>query len=168
MNVLALIKSRRSIRKYKKQIPSDRIIHSVLEAGRWAPSGLNNQPWRFFVVKDNAAKNKLASFTKYSRVIKEAPLIIVICLNLKDSYHREKDLMAIGAYIQNMLLQAHASGLGACWLGEILNKKEEVAHGLCLPKGFELVAVVSLGYPDEFIKAGKRRPLKGSIIPEKS
>ncbi|MEW6076033.1 MAG: nitroreductase [Candidatus Omnitrophota bacterium] len=168
MNVLAVVQSRRSVRKYKKQIPADTVIRSILEAGRWAPSGLNNQPWRFLVVKDAAVKNTLASFTTYCRIIEEAPLVIVVCLNTKDSYHREKDLMAVGACIQNMLLEAHALGLGACWLGEILNRKEEASRCLGLPGGLELAAVISLGYPEEPLKAGKRRPLKGSIITEKS
>lgn len=159
MNLLELIKSRRSVRKYKTQIPADTVIQSILEAGRWAPSGLNNQPWRFLVIKDPAARKKLASFSAYGRIIEEAPLVIVICLHLKDSYHREKDFMAIGACIQNMLLKIHELGLGACWLGEILNRKDEVAHCLRLPKGLELAAVISLGYPDGTTKATKRKPL---------
>lgn len=76
--------------------------------------------------------------------------------------------MAVGACIQNMLLEAHSLGLGACWLGEILNRKEEASHCLGLPGGLELAAIISLGYPEEPLKAGKRRMLKDSIITEKS
>ena len=59
--------------------------------------------------------------------------------------------MAIGARIQNMLLAAHTLSLGACWLGEILNKREEVATYLNLDADLELTAVVTLGYPNEEI-----------------
>lgn len=54
MSVLKLIKTRRSIRKFENKAVSKKTISDILEAGRWAPSGLNNQPWRFMVL----AKNK--------------------------------------------------------------------------------------------------------------
>ena len=122
MDTLDIIRKRRSIRKYKKEIPEDTDIEKILEAARWAPSGLNNQPWRFLVIKDRKNKDGLAAFTKYGEIIQDAPLVIVVCMDLNSSYHRQKDLMAMGACIQNMLLTAYSFGLGTCWLGEILNK----------------------------------------------
>ncbi len=164
MEILEIISKRRSIRKYKKELPRDSDIEKILEAARWAPSGLNNQPWKFSVIKDKNKKDGLAKFTKYGSVIKIAPLAIMVCLDLTASYHREKDLMAIGACIQNMLLETQSLGLGACWLGEIWNKKEEVAQYLKLDKNLELVAVIAIGYPDEKIFKGSRRPLENLII----
>lgn len=164
MDILDTIRQRRSIREYKKDIPGDAQIEKVLEAGRWAPSGLNNQPWRFLVIKDKAKKDGLVQFTKYGDIIRDAPVVIVVCMDVADSYNREKDLMAIGACIQNMLLAAHNLGLGACWLGEILNKKQAVAKYLNLKADLELMAVVTLGYPDEEVSEGFRKSLKGLII----
>lgn len=162
--MLELIRKRRSIRKYRKEVLKDNDIESVLDAGRWAPSGLNNQPWRFLVIKDKAVKEGLAEHTKYGMIINDAPCALVVCLDLEASYHRDKDLMAIGACIQNMLLEIHSCGLGACWLGEILSKKEEVARFLALDKKLEIMAVIAVGYPDEMIPKGWRKPLTSLLI----
>lgn len=160
MDTFDVIIQRRSVREYKKDIPSPEIVEKILEAARWAPSGLNNQPWRFLVIQDKHKKDSLANFTKYSTVIKNAPLVIVVCMELADSYNRDKDLMAIGACIQNMLLAAYSVGLGTCWLGEILNKKEEVLKYLSLGADLELMAVVTVGYPAEVVTASCRKALR--------
>lgn len=160
MDISEIIRKRRSIRKYKKDMPADSDIEKILEAGRWAPSGLNNQPWRFLVIKDRDKKDGLAKFTKYAGVIEGAPLIIVVCMDIADSYNRDKDLMAIGACIQNMCLEAYSLGLGTCWLGEILNRKDEAAGCLKLDSDLEIMAVITAGYPDEKAKEVSRRPLK--------
>jgi nitroreductase len=164
MEILELIRKRRSVRKYKKELPEEAKIKKVLESARWAPSGLNNQPWRFLVIKDKLQKNGLAEFTKYGQTIKDAPVAIVVCMDVADSYNYEKDLMAIGACIANMLLEATALGLGSCWLGEILNKKTEVLRYLKLPGDLELMAVVVLGIPDEMITESCRKPLSTLMI----
>jgi len=143
MEILDTIRSRRSIRQYSEEFPKDEEIEKILEAGRWAPSGLNNQPWRFLRIVDKSKKDGLAAFTKYGKIIKGAPVALVVCMDVADSYNRDKDLMAIGACIQNMLLEAHSLGLGACWLGEILNKKEEVSEYLKLDEDLEVMAVIA-------------------------
>ena len=160
MDILDIIRQRRSVRKYKKDTPADNDIKRILESARWAPSGMNNQPWRFLVIKDQARKLGLAGFTKYGNIIKDAPVAIVVCMDIADSYNRDKDLMAIGACIQNMCLQAHSMGLATCWLGEILNRKQEVCNYLNLDEDLELMAVITLGYPDENITKGDRRALE--------
>jgi len=159
MDILDTIMQRRSIRKYKERMPLDNDIKKILEAARWAPSGLNNQPWRFLVIKDKAGKDGLAIFTKYADIIKSAPVVIVVCMDISDSYNRDKDLMAIGACIQNICLEAHSIGLGTCWMGEILNRKQEVSSYLDLDEDLELMAIVALGYSDEDILRGCRKPL---------
>lgn len=166
MDISKVIRTRRSIREYKKDMPRDADIEKILEAGRWAPSGLNNQPWRFLVLKGEK-KDSLAGFTKYGEIIKSAPVCIVVLIRLLDSYNWNKDLMAVGACIQNMLLEAHSIGLGTCWLGEILNKKEEVVEHLGLEKDLKLMAVISLGYPDEEIEEVTRKPMKDLMIKSK-
>lgn len=159
MEILEVILKRRSIRKYKDELPKGGDIEKVLDAARWAPSGLNNQPWRFIVIKDKAKKDGLARFTQYGNIIKAAPIAIVVCMDIADSYNRDKDLMAIGACIQNMLLEAYGLGLGTCWLGEILNKKKEVSRYLALDEDLEVAAVITIGYPDEQLQAGSRKDL---------
>lgn len=149
MNVLEAIQSRRSIRHFTGRRIPDESINAVIEAGIWAPSGMNNQPWRFVIMRSNAVKETLSQFTAYARIVKEADVCIGVFYHIPSGYHRDKDLMGIGACIQNMLLAAHAVGLGAVWLGEILNNKQKV-HDMCaLAEDYELMAVVAVGYPDE-------------------
>lgn len=163
MGIENIIKERRSIREYQKKLPSKTDIEKILDSGRWAPSGLNNQPWRFMVVEESR-KDGLSEFTKYGDIIKNAPMAICVLMDIADSYNREKDIMAIGACIQNMILKAHSMGLGTCWLGEILNKKKDVVNYLGLDEDLELMAVITVGYPDEEIIKGRRKPLKSLII----
>jgi len=160
VDLLDLIKGRRSVREFLDREVSDNHINKIIEAGRWAPSGLNNQPWRFFVVKDNDMKERLAEQTHYGNIILGAPVNVVVFLDTSSSYDRTKDLQAVGTCIQNMLLMANSLGLGACWLGEILNKKEKVAGILQVPEEFELMAVISLGYGTPKERNSERKPLK--------
>lgn len=155
-----LIRNRRSIRQYGEKKPTDSQIEQILESGRWAPSGLNNQPWRFLVVKEKPRKDGLARFTKYGDIVRDAPVLILVFMDIADSYNRDKDLMAIGACIQNMLLVIESMGLAACWLGEILNQKEQVAKFLITDSDLELMAVISLGYSDEDLTQTSRKSLK--------
>ncbi len=147
MDIKDAILNRRSIRKYTDELVSDEKVMEILESARWAPSGLNNQPWRFVIVREK--KEELASLTKYSNVIKEANLCIAVFLDNASSYDRTKDILAIGSAIQNMLLCAYSLEIGTCWLGEILNKKEKVNVLLEIPQEMELMAVIAIGYSNE-------------------
>lgn len=164
LKTIETILLRRSVRKFSEKVPDSDTILKTLEAARWAPSGLNNQPWRFLVITDRETREGLARFTKYSEVVLGAPVSIVVCLDLAASYNRDKDVMAIGAAIQNILLAACTLGLGTCWLGEIINRKEEVARSLELGKHLEIMAVIVMGYPARPPEEGKRRPLEELMI----
>ncbi|WNY24347.1 5,6-dimethylbenzimidazole synthase [Methanimicrococcus hongohii] len=147
--------SRRSVRKYSNEPISEELVLTMLECAGFAPSGLNNQPWRFIVVDNSGTDNsddkeigrRLSEQTHYSDIVSSAPLLIAVFLDTAASYNREKDLMAIGATIQNILLSAHSLGLGAVWLGEILKNKDQVSKILEAPETFELTAVIAVGKP---------------------
>ena len=160
------IYSRRSIRRFSEQIIPAESVETILECARFAPSGLNNQPWRFIVVDGPALRAEISSATHYSDIILSAPLLISVFLDTVSSYHREKDLMAIGASIQNILLAAHSLGLGAVWLGEILKNKDQVSKILNAPDCFELAAVVAVGYPadNSSSEAADRKPLNEIVF----
>lgn len=164
MDIIDTIRERRSIREYYDKMPDDKDIEKILEAGRWAPSGLNNQPWKFLVIKEKNLKDGIAKFTKYGQIINSASVLICVFLDNSSTYNRDKDLMAIGACIQNMCLEAHSLGLGTCWLGEILNQKEKVHQYLNTDSDLELMACLTLGYPNESIIEGCRKPLKNFLI----
>ncbi len=164
MDILDIIKSRRSIRKFDAQEVSDEIIQKVLEAGRWAPSGLNNQPWRFALIRDKSLKDSVSKLTNYSRIVKDADILIAVFMDSASGYHRVKDAQSIGACMQNMLLEAHSIGLGAVWLGEIIRSDAQVRQLLSLGAELELMAVMALGYPAESPKPTRRKALKDLIV----
>lgn len=164
MDILEIIKTRRSVRDYGTEIPDKGLIDQIIEAARWAPSGLNNQPWKLMIVQNEELRAGLAGFTRYGQLVRSAPVSIAVCLDRGQSYHREKDIMAIGAAIQNMLLAAHARGLGACWLGEILARKQEVARYLGFPDECELMALVVVGFPGGEGGPGERKPVPEIVI----
>ncbi|MFH1671951.1 MAG: nitroreductase family protein [Pseudomonadota bacterium] len=162
--IIDLIKSRRSIREYTDKGVSDDAVQQIIEAGSWAPSGLNNQPWRFVVVRARDTKEKLAGLTHYGMIILNAPVVIPVFLSDAVSYDRTKDTLAVGACIQNMLLAIHGLGLGGVWLGEILKNKEEVRASLDLPEELELMAVVAIGHPRHTNQSSDRKPAEELII----
>ncbi len=166
-NMLKEIKNRRSIRSFDQTEIDDQTINSIIEMGTWAPSGLNNQPWKFFVIRDRELKNELSTQTKYSKIIRESAACIAVFLDSSNSYDRTKDVQAIGACIQNMLLTIHHLSLGGVWLGEILNNRDAVEALLKVPDNLELMALVALGRPLETGGKGIRKPLDQMIIGRK-
>ena len=165
--MLEKIKTRRSIRKFTPENIDDQIIDQIIEMGMWAPSGLNNQPWKFVVIKNRECLEAISRQTTYSHIIQNAPVCIAVFLGTAESYHREKDIQAIGACLQNMLLTIHHLGLGGVWLGEILNNRKEVEKILDVPDSLELMAVVALGHPAEKKSKGSRKSIKQVIIARK-
>ena len=117
--VLEAIFARRSIRQYTDDAVTQQDVQTVLEAGRWAPSGLNNQPWRFAVVRDSKVKEAIAKQTRYRQIILNAPVIIVVFIDNDAGSDRVKDCQGIGACLPKMWLAAHALDLGGVWLREI-------------------------------------------------
>ncbi len=160
METLEAIKTRRSIRVFQDKPVEWENILIILDAGRWAPSGLNNQPWKFRILDDAEEKSQVADQTRYSDMLKNAPVSIAVFLDTKESYDRTKDVQAIGACVQNMLLAAHDQGIGACWIGEILKNKEKVNAILRIPEEYELMAVVALGYPAKKDAKADRKKLE--------
>lgn len=142
------IYQRRSIRRFTGEAVPDEMINAVLDAGRWAPSGLNNQPWRFAVVRDTAVKERLASLTRYGSIIRSADVVVAVFFDEAAGYDRTKDLQSIGACIQNMLLAVHDLGLGGVWLGEILKNSAQVKALLKAPDSYEFMAAVAVGHPE--------------------
>jgi nitroreductase len=166
MDLLEGIYTRRSIRQFTEEPVSKEHLAEIIKAGTWAPSGLNNQPWRFVVVRDEAKRLELAAQTKYSKIIKAAPACIAVFIDKEAVYHDVKDHQAMGACLQNMLLAAHALGLGAVWLGEILNNADRVRVLLELPDTLELMAVVAVGHPARRDQTSGRKELSEVLIKE--
>jgi nitroreductase len=162
--VTETIKTRRSIRQFSKEPVSDESVNQILESGLWAPSGKNNQPWKFAIIRDPSVKESLAGLTHSRSIIQGAPVCIAVFLDHSRVYDRTKDVQAIGACIQNMLLTIHSLGLGGIWLGEILKNKEKVSELLGAGEPLELMAVVALGHLTKRPGDGKRDPLEKKVF----
>jgi len=163
--VLKAIFQRRSIRKFDQEPIRRDQMETILEAGRWAPSGLNNQPWRFMVIyAGDSRQDILADSTKYGKIVHRAGALIIVFLDKENIYDYTKDCQGVGACFQNMLLAVHSLGLGGVWLGEILNQDYKVMQGLKLDQDkYQLMGVLALGYPGENGKSD-RRDLKELLL----
>lgn len=145
-----LIRSRRSVRRFKqKPIPLD-IIKEIVEDARFAPSGGNRQPWEFIVVNQKELLprvfNNIYFLLQRGRPKpKEAPVCYLIVLGNPSLSSNYKIDCAFAT--QNILLSAWAEGLGSCVLGSVRRKKLKKIFGI--PESLEVVFVVALGYPAE-------------------
>ncbi|MCK9274969.1 MAG: nitroreductase [Syntrophales bacterium] len=166
MEIIKGIYSRRSVRNFTDAPVSREDLLKIMESGTWAPSGLNNQPWRFVLVQNETMRLRLSALTKYRQIIETASACIAVFLDHKVMYHETKDHQSIGACLQNMLLAAHGLELGAVWLGEILNRAEEVSSLLNVGSEMELMAVVAVGHPADRGHAPSRLPLADVLIGE--
>ena len=164
--ILEAIRHRRSIREYTTEPVSRQQLQQIVEAGIWAPSGLNNQPWRFVIIRDGAVRELLAGQTHYGHIVRAAQALIAVYLDEEAMYDPVKDHQSAGACIQNMLLAVEALGLGAVWLGQILKNKEEVNRILGVDSRLDLMAVVAIGHPLHRKQSSHRKQLREVIVKE--
>jgi nitroreductase len=156
MSLIDVVLGRRSIRRYEqKEIPKD-ILGKILEAGRQAPSAANRQPWHFIVVDGLEAKKSLSK-GMFSRFIKDAPVTIVGCAH-KDLIAGKWAVISTTIALQNMVIAAWALGVGSCWIGDF--SEEKVKKLLDIPEKWNIVALVSFGYPAEKPQPRKRKSVE--------
>ncbi len=165
-SVLDAIYNRRSVRFYTDELVDDESVKEIIRAGSFAPSGLNNQPWRFITIRTPEIKNNISELTHYSKIVIEANVLIAVMLDTDAIYNRDKDLQAIGACLQNMLLAIHSLRLGAVWLGEILNQKDQFNKLLSVEERYELMAVVAIGHQTKKTLSYSRKNIDELIIKE--
>ena len=151
---------RRSIRVYSPGEVSKPVVTKLLESAMAAPSAMTKDPWRFVVVRDKQTLSKLATLHPGAAMLSSAAMAIIVCGDLDVAFDRQISylLQDCSAATENLLLAAHAQGLGACWVGihpgEALIK--QVRELLSLPAAVIPVAVVSLGQPGEQLPARTR------------
>lgn len=163
-----VVHGRRSIRRYlDKEIPEE-VLHKVLEAVRWAPSWANTQCWELVVVKAPKVKEALqATLSERNpsyRAVVNAPVLVALCGKLKSSGYYKGDvttkfddwlLFDLGIACQTLCLAAHAQGLGTVVVG--LFDHDRAGEIVKLPDGYELAALIPMGYPDQQPSPPKRR-----------
>jgi len=152
--VIENIMTRTSIRKYKQQPVEDGKIETMLRAAMAAPTAVNKQPWHFVVVSDKKVLNELAGQGGRGDMLRNAPLAIVVCGDLTKALNgsaREFWVEDTSAATENLLLAAHALGLGAVWTGLYpdTNRSGQVAKVLGMPETMIPMCTVIIGYPDE-------------------
>jgi nitroreductase len=165
METAEAIANRRSVREFTDEPVTADELDRLLEAARWAPSGLNNHPWRFMGITDRSLIVELSNLTRYRGVVAGAAALIAVFLDENEMYDRTKDLMSAGAAIQNILLAAHDMGLGACWLGEILARRADAQRLLETPDDLEFIALIAMGRPVPRERSGVRHPLDKLVVP---
>jgi nitroreductase len=155
--LLNFLISRRSIRKFRPDPVPDELILKVLDVARYAPSARNSQPWVFIVVKDPEVKRKLANVHVWAKPLENAPVGIVVACNTEVS--PESYQVDCANATMQIMLAAHALGLGTVWL-QTLRNVSEIQGVVGLPKNYVPVAMLALGYPDERPSPKKRKELK--------
>jgi len=147
------IMTRTSIRKYKDQPVEQEKIDIMLKAAMAAPTAVNMQPWHFIVIDDKKTIDLLSGQQPTN-----APLLIAVCgdtnkTTMPDGKGKLPDfwIQDVSAATENLLLAAHALGLGAVWTGvyPVMERTAEIANVLNCPNNIVPVVVVRIGYPDE-------------------
>ncbi len=166
MNTKECIQNRRSIRGYNgDEIPYEVIEALVIDA-TLAPSGMNRQPWKFLIVSDKEKIEKISSYSaSQGNWIKTSKYLLFVFLDKKSSYNEERDLMAIGAAIQNFMLSAYDEGIGTCWLGGILSSEKELLDIIDFhDEECKLKAIITIGKFEKKNIEPTRKPLSEILI----
>ena len=145
MEVLEAIRTRRSIRSYSEEPVPEESIARILEAGRWAASASNAQPWSFVVFTDPEVKQQVTRSFVYGWFLDQAPAGIVVAVDPQGSTCPIQDGSLA---VANMMLAAHALGLGTCWINPGF-QDDRVKEVLGIPRDRRLICCLSLGFPDE-------------------
>jgi len=151
MDTLEAIFSRRSIRAYTGQPVPAEMTETLLRAAMQAPSAGNQQAWQFVVITGRPQLNALAEVLPYGKMLAAAPLGIVVCGDLELEKSKGYWVQDCSAATQNILLAAHALGLGAVWLGVYPREQRvlDVRHSLGIPESVIPLCAIAIGYPAE-------------------
>ena len=170
-DMLKMIQSRKSIRKYSQEPIPENELKEILKTGFSAPSGGNMQPWRVVVVKDQTRKDLLAVAALGQSFIAEAPVLLVVCAVPYESAERYKErgatlytLQDTAALTQNILLASHALGYATCWIGAF--NEDEVSKIVKVPEGMRPVSMIPIGRADGIEPKGRPRKPIGEIVIE--
>jgi len=155
--------TRRSIRQYQAKPVEDEKIQKILKAAMYAPSARNTQPWQFIVVSEREILNNIIKVHPYADMLAEAPLAILVCGDKKSEPNDSYLNTNCSAATENILLAAHALGLGSVWMG-VFPRKERI-EGLTnlfkLPEYILPISLIAIGY------AAEKKPDTERFLPER-
>lgn len=149
--ILNAIFSRRSIRAFTDKKIDEQTLETLLKAGMYAPSAMNTQPWHFIVVRDKETMNKVMKVHPYSKMLKTADVLLVVCSSQINDAQKKFFTQDLGACTENILLAAKSLGIGSCWLGVYPNDDVvcKIAQIFDTPNDIVPFGLIALGYPDE-------------------
>jgi len=163
MDLFEAIKNRRSIRRFEDRPVPDDLVKKIIEAGQWAPSACNRQDWKFIIVDSSEIKEKVLKETAAYFIGKAPLLIFVLYSNRTDNLEYKDHLLSAAMSIQNMQLAAYALGLGACCVNN-LPIKSRLRKILNIPRSYDPVALLCLGFPKAVPKPLKRKEMLDGIV----
>jgi nitroreductase len=144
--MLSIINTRRSVRKFKQAPVADKDIRDLLEAAMHAPSAINEQAWQFVVMSGMV----LDDFLRINRnTPKGAPLAVLVCQDLSAEKAKGYSVQDCAAAAQNILLAAHAKGLGAVWTTVFPDNAKAVRTLLGIPESVVPFACIPIGHSAE-------------------
>lgn len=147
---LKAIFTRRSIRKYTGELVPKALLDQVLTAGFCAPSAHNFRPWDFVLVKDKNLLETIADNGKYMKMVRHCDTAVIVCGDTARQTNHDLLVNDCSAAVENMLLAAHALGLGAVWCGVVHPEQIRFFQDrLKMPGHIVPAALIAIGYPDE-------------------
>ena len=155
MDLIDVLKSRRSIRRFKdKPIPDD-VLTEIIECAHLAPTAINIQPWLIGCVTDKVQLERLGNMADHGKFIKDSAACFAVFCEKSQKYYLEDGCAAT----MNIITAAAARGIGTCWVaGDKKEYVEAVRTLLEVPDKYTLVSLIAAGYPDE-APAKPKKPL---------
>ena len=152
--VLSNIATRTSIRDYQPKPVEKEKVEKMLRAGMAAPTAMNKQPWHFVVVDSRHVLDALSEANPHATMLKKAPLAIVVCGDMNKTIEgggKDFWIQDCSAVTENILLAAHAMGLGAVWTGvyPAEDRCQAISKVLELPETIIPLSCIVIGYPGE-------------------
>ena len=160
MDFLELVNSRYAVRSFQPGSVEQDKLDRILEAVRLAPSGSNEQPWRFVVVRDAEIRRQLVPACFDQQVLAQAPVVIAgVGLTPDRVMHCDipGDPVDLAIAMEHLALAAAAEGLGTCWIGAF--HQDQVREGLGIPEWAKVVEVMTLGHPADAPQPKNRKPI---------
>jgi nitroreductase len=153
MSILDTIKKRRSTKKFLKTKVDFKEIAQIIEAGMWAPTAGNVQPWKFILVQDKSKMQEVEKAAFHQEWMSSSAFMIVVCAQVAKTQRfygvRGERLYAVqdcAAAIENMLLEATSLDIGSCWVGAF--DEVEIKRALDIPDEVRPQAIIAFGHPD--------------------
>ncbi|HUL39967.1 MAG TPA: nitroreductase family protein [Methanomassiliicoccales archaeon] len=149
MNTLEAIRTRRSVRSFAADPVPKEAIEEILRAAMSAPSAGNEQPWQFLVIDDRKKLDSITTANPNAKMCKEAQAAILVCGDTTKEKYPGFWVQDCAAATQNILLAAHAQGLGSVWTGvyPIMERVQGFKELMVLPGNIVPFSLVMLGYP---------------------